>query len=178
MDDKLFFLQGDIISFLLEPQFEGVLLLIKTIFIVASVLLIIAVIIFSLVKSTWLKKFILEDLAEVLTMTPYGAEKAFKEWAKIKQRIDTGKEEEYKLALIEADSLLDDILKRIGYQGESISDRLKQIDLMILPNIEQVWEVHKVRNNIIHDPDYRLTFDVAKKALAIYEKVFQDLEAF
>ncbi len=177
MDDKLFFLQKDIISFILNPEFGGALLFIKIIFIAISTLMVVGVI-FSLIRTTWFKRFLLEDLVEAFTVTPYGAKKTFKQWTKIQKRLDTGKEDEYKLALIEADNLLDDILKKMGYKGESMGERLKQIDSVILPNIEQVWEAHKIRNNIVHDPDYRLTPDLTKRALVIYEKSFQDLEAF
>jgi hypothetical protein len=35
---------------------------------------------------------------------------------------------------------------------------------------------HGLNESIAHDPDYRLSFEEAKKALDIYEKFFIDLE--
>ena len=175
--EKIISFQENIIPFILNPEFEGILLYIKTIFIIIS-LLFVGGIISLLIANTWLKRFIWEDLIETFTARPYGVKKTFKQWAKIQKRLETGKDDEYKLALIEADSLLDDILTRMGYAGDSMGDRLKQIDSTILPNIDQVWEAHKIRNNIVHDPDYKVTSELVKRAMEIYKKAFQDLEAF
>lgn len=66
----------------------------------------------------------------------------------------------------------------MGYSGEAIGEKLKQLDSATLPNIEQVWKAHKIRNNIVHDPDYQLTLAEARKAIEVYEKVLRDLEVF
>jgi hypothetical protein len=55
---------------------------------------------------------------------------------------------------------------------------LQKVTAGTLPNVEEVWEAHKIRNNIVHDPDYRLSLDEAKRALEIYEKALTDLQAF
>ena len=109
-------------------------------------------------------------------MKTYGLKKFIKEWKKIEERLDTGLESEAKLALIEADSLLDEALKRLGYPGESLGERLEKLAVDIMPNLSQVQEVHKIRNNIIHDPTYKLNLGEAKKALAIYEKALINLD--
>jgi hypothetical protein len=59
-----------------------------------------------------------------------------------------------------------------------LGERLKQLDNNILPNLPQVFEAHKIRNNVVFDPDYKLTFEEAEKAIKIYEKSLQDLEVF
>ena len=143
---------------------------IGTLFLIGIVLL--------LLKNTWLKRRFLEDLIEIMTYRPFGAKKTFKRWSKISKKIEVGKEADYKMALIEADGLLGDILKRMGYKGETVRDLLEQLDSKTLPNIENVWKAHKARNNIVHDPDYELTLDQARKILQIYEQAFRDLEMF
>jgi len=40
-----------------------------------------------------------------------------------------------------------------------------------------VREIHKIRNNIIHDPTYKLSQEEVKKALAVYEKALIELDA-
>jgi len=74
--------------------------------------------------------------------------------------------------------MLNDILKRMGFGGETLGERLEKLTAATLPNLEQIWEAHKIRNNIVHDPDYRLTLDEARKVLGIYEQALRDLEAF
>ncbi|MCJ7787023.1 hypothetical protein MUP06_02330 [Patescibacteria group bacterium] len=154
-----------------------ILLLLKIICIV--IFLFFLVIIFrSLRKSSWLKYRLFQDMVEFLTYQPYGVKKIAKIWSKIKERLESGSESEYKLAVIEADSMLSDILERMGFKGETLGNRLKQVTTDILPSIEETWEAHKIRNNIVHDPDYKLTLDQAQKALEIYEQALRDLQAF
>jgi len=167
----------NIISFIINPKFEGVFLYIKIVFI-SLICLYAVLILILLLRSSWLKRRFLEDIVEISAYRPFGAKKTFKQWAKIINRLDIDKESEFKLAIIEADSLLDDILKKIGYSGETLGERLKQLNSTILPNIDQVLQAHKTRNNVIHDPDYHLTLEEAKKTMGIYEKAFRDLEVF
>jgi len=132
----------------------------------------------SLRKSSWLRNRFLQDMTEFLTYRPYGVKKIVKIWSKIKGRLESGSESEYKLAVIEADSILNDILERMGFKGETLGNRLKQVTTAILPSIEEVGEAHKIRNNIVHDPDYKLTLDQTQKALEIYERALRDLQVF
>jgi len=132
----------------------------------------------SLRRSSWLKYRLFQDMVEFLTYRPYGVKKIVKIWSKIKGRLELGVESEYKLAVIEADSMLNDILEKMGFKGETLGNRLKQVTTDILPSIEEVGEAHKIRNNIVHDPDYKLTLDQAQKALEIYEQALRDLQVF
>jgi hypothetical protein len=166
-----------IINFILYPQFEGIFLYIKILFIVISLLLIAAIIYFLFINS-WLKRFILEDLTETITTRPYGAKRTFKHWNRIQKRMGAKTEDEYRLAIIEADNLLDDVLTKMGYEGDSILDKLNQISETVLPNVKQVLEAHQLRNNIVHDPDYKISPESISKAMDIYEKALHDLEAF
>lgn len=167
---------NEIISFILNPTFPGWLLVLKILFIVFSLILL-GFIIFALVKTTWLKRLIIWDLQEFLTYRPFGLRKIEKEWQKIKGRLETEMESEWKLAVIEADKIMDNILNRMGFGGVSLGERLGRLTAASLPNIEEVKEVHKIRNNIIHDPTYRLTLEEAKRIITIYEKALTDLQA-
>ncbi len=172
---------NDVTSFITSSEIAGTVAgissYLKIIFIVLT-LVILGCVIFLLLKNTWLKRRLLEDIVEFTAYRPFGAKKTFKQWARIIKRLEVGGEAEYKLAVIEADSLLNDVLQKMGYEGETIGERLEQLDSTTLPNIDQIREVHKTRNNIVHNPDYNLTLDEAKKILAIYEKTFRDLELF
>lgn len=167
---------SNIISYIFNPTFSGWFLIAKIIFIVFS-LFFLGVIIFVLLRSKWLKYRLLEDLSEFLTYKPYGVRRMVKQWAKTTGRLATALESEYKLALIEADSIFDDILKRMGYAGTTLEERLEKLTSATLPNIDQIWEAHKIRNNIVHDPDYRLSLDEARKTLETYEQALRDLQA-
>ena len=130
-----------------------------------------------LLKTNYLRVRILEDLFEFFSFRPIGAKKLIKQWQKTKGRLETELESEYKLAVIEADSALDEILKKMGYPGDTIGEKLEKINVAVLPSVEEVREAHKIRNNIVHDPDYRINLDGVKKVITIYEKALTDLGA-
>ncbi|MFH1462244.1 MAG: hypothetical protein ABIG08_00865 [bacterium] len=170
-------LLGNLISFIISPSFDGWLFLLRIVFILVSLVAVVAMIFFAF-KTPWFKFFFLEDFTEFMTYRPFGVRKIEKIWIKIKSRLNTGLESEYKLAVIEADSMLDDILKRMGFGGETLEERMQKITSATLPNLDEAKEIHQVRNNIVHDPDYQLSLDKARKILDVYEQSFKALQAF
>lgn len=167
----------NLMSFFVSPFPSEWLLITKIIFIVLF-LLFIGLIIFFLLKSSWLKLRFLYDLIEFLTYQPFGVRKIERDWRRITTRLDIGLESEYKLAIIEADNMLNETLEMMGYKGESLGERLENLSAVTLSNIEEAKEAHQVRNNIIHDPNYKLSLDEARRILGIYEQALRDLQAF
>ncbi len=166
----------NILNLITLPSFQGHLLTIKIFFIsFSSLLLVLIIILFA--RTNFLPNLVWEDIFEFFTYRSVGARKILKQWTKTKGRLETGLESEYKLAVIEADSTLDEVLKKMGYLGETLGERLEKINVAVLPSIEEVRDTHKIRNNIVHDPDYRINSDEAKKSISIYEKALTDLGA-
>jgi len=82
---------------------------------------------------------------------------------------------DWKLAIIEADIVLDDILKEKGYAGNSLSERLKSISPNQLESLQDAWEAHKVRNRIAHEgTDFILTQRLAQETVNRYQRVFTE----
>jgi len=163
-------------NYLTAFAYQGPFLALKIIFFILSFLFLIITAYF-LKTSGYHKIRIWQDVMEIFTYRPYGIERISKKWQEIKSRLDSPSEAEHKLAVIEAEDILDNILKRMGYKGETLEERLNQLSPFQLPTIGEILEVHKIRNNIIYDPDYRLSLEQAKKILEIYEKTFKDLQA-
>lgn len=83
---------------------------------------------------------------------------------------------DWRLAIIEADVLLDELLKQHGYSGSSLGERLKNISATQLESIEDAWQAHKIRNQIAHEgADFILTKRVAEETVSRYRRVFADL---
>lgn len=164
-----------IISFLTSVEVQAKLFPVKIAFFVVAALLL-AVIVFILLRSQYLQWLVLQDLVGFVTRRPYGAKKITKTWNKILRRLETNNEAEYKLAVIEADDMLESSLKRMGYRGQNLEERLDTLTAATLSNIADIYEAHKIRDNIVHDPDYRLSLDEAKKTLDIYGQAFRDLQ--
>lgn len=115
-------------------------------------------------------------MKEFIDFKSYGAKKYEKTWAKITRRLERHSESEYKLAIIEADGFLNEILEKMGYQGATLGERLNRVPDGVLPNMQDVREAYETRSNIVHDPNYKITPEESKKTIAIYEKALQDLE--
>lgn len=165
----------NILNLIISPPF-GKLLFYPEIAFLAVTLFFIVFIIFALIKSTWLKWLILNDLQEFFRHKPFGTKKVAGDWNKIKTKLDAGLEAEYKLAILEADSVMEDVLKRMGFVGASLGERLDKLTAVSLPNLDEVRLAHQTRNNVVHDPDYKLSLDEAKKTIAIFEKALIDLQ--
>jgi len=158
-------------------NFEGWLGVLRVVLIGFSIFLFLSIIVLAF-RSNWLKYLILEDTAEFLSFKPYGVRKIVNVWNKIMKRLETGIESEYKLAILEADGVLDNTLKRMGFRGETLGERLGNLTSATLPNIEDIERVHKIRNNIVHDPSYKVSLNEAKEILAVYEQALRDLDLF
>ncbi len=82
---------------------------------------------------------------------------------------------DWKLAIIEADIILDDILKQRGYAGASLGERLKSISTQQLASLDDAWSAHRVRNRIAHDgSDFVLTQRLADETINQYRRVFAE----
>ena len=100
-----------------------------------------------------------------------------KKWTEIIQRVETGDEKAYSFAMIEADSLFEDILGRMGFGGKNIAERLRSVMPSDLPSVNEVWEAHKLRNRIAHETDFTPAKEETMRALAVYKKALEELKA-
>lgn len=84
---------------------------------------------------------------------------------------------DWRLAIIEADIILDDLLKSRGFAGNSLGERLKSISPQQMNNLNEAWEAHKVRNKIAHDgADFVLTKRLAQETIGRYRLVFNEFD--
>lgn len=80
------------------------------------------------------------------------------------------------LAIIDADKLLDDALKRHRFKGKTMGERLVSAQHALSSN-DMVWFGHKLRNKLVHE-NYKLTSKTeVKNALLGYLQALKDLGA-
>jgi hypothetical protein len=83
---------------------------------------------------------------------------------------------DWKLAIIEADIILDDSLKKKGFIGGSLGERLKSLSPNQLATLNDAWEAHKIRNKIAHEgADFVLTKRLVHETISRYQRVFDEL---
>lgn len=105
------------------------------------------------------------------------SEKFSKSWARVQKRMQGGDEASMKLAIIEADHLLSGLLEQMGYDGETVAEKLRQIPANdpLIKNPEDLWRAHRVRNEIVHNPAYQISREETAIILNIFEKAFKDM---
>ena len=72
---------------------------------------------------------------------------------------------------------VDHVLKSSGYPGDTMGERLKNIDKAQIVTLDGLWEAHKIRNRLAHDLNYFLRYGEAKRAVQLYEKTLKELNA-
>jgi len=164
-----------IFSYLLSSEIQQKLLWFKFGFLLAGLILLIAIIILIL-KTHYFQWLFVQDFWEFFTFRPFGAKRITKIWNKIANRLSVGSESESKMAIIEADDLLDASLKRMGFAGQTLEEKLSKLTAATVDNLDEVYSAHKVRNNIVHNPDFRLSQDEAKAVLETYQRAFNSLQ--
>ena len=96
-------------------------------------------------------------------------------WEKIQSLISSQNESDWKQAIIQADIILDDLLNKMGYKGESVGEKLKRIEPSDFNTLNEAWEAHKVRNSIAHDATGpAMNEHQAKMVINLYKKVFEE----
>ena len=103
-------------------------------------------------------------------------ERMQKDWEKINDRLEKGDEASLKLAIIEADNMLEDVLKRMGMEGKDMGERLEQLNTEQFKSYNDVLEAHRLRNLIVHQKDILITKEQAERATKAYGEGLKELE--
>lgn len=98
-----------------------------------------------------------------------------KKWEAVVAHINSTNSSDWRLAIIEADVMLDELLRTQGYQGDSIGEMLKAVERSDMTTLDHAWEAHKVRNEVVHSgAEYPLNEREAKRVIALFESVFRE----
>lgn len=98
-------------------------------------------------------------------------------WREIMKRFEGGTLDSMKFAIIDADGLVDDILKQLGLPGEHFADRLARLTPDELKSFPRIWRAHRVRNDLVHTPGFTLVPEEAKEVMDDYRAFLTELEA-
>lgn len=97
------------------------------------------------------------------------------QWELIEEHVSSNNPSDWRIAILEADNMLEDMLVRMGYDGDSIADRLRAVEPSDFTHIQSAWEAHKVRNKIAHEGvNFTVTQREARRVIELYRKVFEE----
>jgi len=115
-----------------------------------------------------------EHYMDVLGVGDLLKHRSVRGWVQIQAKLRSGDETDLKSAIIEADKILDEVLKIGGYMGRNADERLTQVGPAQLSNISDVWSAHKIRNRILKEEDFHINKQEAELIINIYKKAFQE----
>lgn len=96
-------------------------------------------------------------------------------WIQIQNHIASHNQSDWRVAILEADILLYDMLNQMGYPGDSVGEMLKQADPSSFITLQDAWGAHRIRNTIAHEgANYELTRGEAERAIRLYQRVFEE----
>jgi hypothetical protein len=105
------------------------------------------------------------------------AEPVNKRWEQVVKYANSESPSDWKQAIMEADIMLEELLRSLGYVGESVGEMLKSVEKNDFLSIEDAWEAHKVRNAVAHSGgDFQLNERETKRIVALFEKVFLEFD--
>ncbi len=98
-------------------------------------------------------------------------------WERVLVHIASTNPSDWRLAILEADIILDELLDHLGYIGDSISDKLKKATTGDFKTLQSAWEAHKIRNAIAHEgQDFILSEREAARIISLYQSVFSEFD--
>lgn len=102
-----------------------------------------------------------------------------KKWSKIEERLRSGNLSEYKVAVLEADNIVEGILNDVGYNsGSDMSQKIEMLRAMQPEDAALLDEVHGIRNRIVFEQDFHLDADQTRKALETYKTYLKKFDYF
>lgn len=96
-------------------------------------------------------------------------------WQQVQVHVNSQNPAEWRLSILEADVILDDMMQSLGFHGETLGERLKNTSKADFKTIDTAWEAHKIRNAIAHEgSDFLLSQRESKRIIGLYETVFKE----
>lgn len=116
---------------------------------------------------------LIEGIKEGLEIVP---PKENQDWEKIIKLIGSDNPNDWKLAIIEADKMLEVVVDTFSVPGENMGEKMKNIERSDFATLDLAWQAHKVRNQIAHEHNFHLSQREARLTIDNFEKVFREFD--
>lgn len=98
-------------------------------------------------------------------------------WRRVLEQVASDNEHSWRLAILEADIMLSELLDVLGYRGETMADKMKKVERGDFNTIDLAWEAHKIRNSIAHEgAEHVLSGREARRVIGLYEQIFREFK--
>ncbi|TSC62515.1 MAG: Uncharacterized protein Greene041614_410 [Parcubacteria group bacterium Greene0416_14] len=98
-------------------------------------------------------------------------------WDRVLNHIESENPSDWRLAILECDIILEEMAEVMGYHGENLGEKLKNVERSDFTTIDQAWEAHKVRNMIAHEgSDFLISAHEVRRVVDLYRQVFEEFK--
>ncbi len=98
-------------------------------------------------------------------------------WKYILTLLESPNESDWRVAIIESDTLLEEAFRERGLVGNTMSELLEEAKINGYSSIQNAWDAHLVRNKIAHEGlNYPITQVEGRRVIKLYQNVFEDLQ--
>jgi hypothetical protein len=167
---------GPIFNFLTDPNTWSVIGIISMILSIVCI----ALIIFSFVRLVEIQIYdrdeINHEIHKALLRQKERERNANPRWHYILTLIESPNDSDWRVAIIEADSMMEEVLKEKGLSGETVSELLEGAKESGYMHIQDAWDAHLVRNQIAHDgSDFPLSQVEGRRVIKMFQNFFEEL---
>ena len=141
----------------------------------------IAIITYTIVRARELredeKERINQAIADALFKKKQEERNANPRWHYVLNLVESLNPSDWRVAIIEADTMLEEFLRSRDFVGETLGELLKEAQGSGYQYIDDAWKAHIIRNQIAHEGfDFPFNQNEARRAIKMYENFFEELE--
>lgn len=126
-------------------------------------------------KERRFRKLILKFFSKISHILNVKKRRIGEDWERILKRIDEGRDIDYKLALIDADKMLNAKLEELGAKGRNLKEKLEKIPSKAIPNMEELKLARELLNQVLLGQRRSIQKKQVKAAVQVYMSVFNRL---
>ena len=125
----------------------------------------------------WEVHHIVHEKFAPIHLDEMAAKEKLSQWQVVLDHVNSESPAEWKIAILEADDILDEILEDQGYVGETVAEKLKTMSRTKIASYDDIWQAHKVRNEIAHGGaiEMDLSKKMARDTIARFGNAFKEL---
>lgn len=119
----------------------------------------------------------LRELNKYSTLPPDSEKESIRtaRWEELLEETMATDPKRWRHAILEADSMLGELLERLGYAGATTTDKMRSLPEDAFVTVPVAWEAHRIRNFIsAGSSDFILTQREAFRVMKLYEQVFEE----
>ena len=119
---------------------------------------------------------LLYAISKKRTLSDADKAKIQRTWINLELLIEGDNESEWVKAIFEADKLLNYVLQQRRGAGSNLGERLRN-SRSLFGNVDVAWQAHKVRNELAHNIDTRLTRLQVERTIDNFRRALKQLGA-